>query len=408
MRLMRKISDLLDAWTDWIASPGAPVDAPADASAGDGAGEAEATAGPAPPPERPAPPPGGLKRRVAVLTDVVAISKDMGRIWPKVRAAVDGLGWLPPAGVPTSRAMKEVLDALLDNVLAAADASLTPGEEARRLRPVLRDLREALGLYAEHRVDSASYPDPASEPARLSRERFLARLSDRGLDHLAIDWADAGTIGASVVGALGRDLPADDARARYVVRTREGRRYLDMPAADQAARERRLGEPRIFVARVDVVGLVAASVCSRYEPGLRRATAEKLRHWIVENIPDLPTDLRRACADWMIDIRPERMRSWEPISVVEVTLPQLPFAAFEDALARRRLPADPSQAATIVKSAMAAFVQQQCDLHRTALEAVRNEYAAESRVEIAAEEQMAVATRAAASTMTTTRPQPAM
>ncbi|MGU3662441.1 hypothetical protein ACLBYM_37725, partial [Methylobacterium fujisawaense] len=119
--------------------------------------------------------------------------------------------------------------------------------------------------------------------------RFLARLSDRGLDHLAIDWADAGTIGASLVGALGRDLPADDARARYVVRTREGRRYLDMPAADQAARERRLGEPRIFVARVDVVGPVAASVCSRYEPGLRRATAEKLRHWIVENIPDLPT-----------------------------------------------------------------------------------------------------------------------
>jgi len=406
MRFMRKISDLLDAWTDWIASPGAPVDAPADASAADGAGQAGATAGPAAPLERPAPPPGGLKRRVAVLTDVVAISKDMGRIWPKVRAAVDGLGWLPPAGVPTSRAMKEVLDALLDDVLAAADASLTPGEEARRLRPVLRDLREALGLYAEHRVDSAGYPDPASEPARLSRERFLARLSDRGLDHLAIDWSDAGTIGAGVVGALGRDLPADDARARYVVRTQEGRRYLDMPAADQAARERSLGEPRIFVARVDVVGLVAASVCSRYEPALRRATAEKLRHWIVENIPDLPTDLRRACPDWMIDIRPERMRSWEPISVVEVTLPQMPFAAFEDALARRRLPADPSQAATIVKSAMVSFVQQQCDLHRTALEAVRNEYAAESRVEIAAEEQMAAATRVAVST--TTRPHPAM
>lgn len=402
MRFMRRISDLLDAWTDWVASPVAPVDAPADASAGGVAGEAEAVVGPTAPPERPAPPPGGLKRRVAVLTDVVAISKDMGRIWPKVRAAVDGLGWLPPAGVPTSRAMKDVLDALLDDVLAAADASLTPGEEARRLRPVLRDLREALGLYAEHRVDSAGYPDPASEPARASRERFLARLSDRGLDHLAIDWSDAGTIGASVVGALGRDLPADDARARYVVRTREGRRYLDMPAADQAARERRLGEPRIFVARVDV----AASVCSRYEPALRRATAEKLRHWIVENIPDLPTDLRRACAEWMIDIRPERMRSWEPISVVEVTLPQMPFAAFEDALARRRLPADPSQASTIVKSAMVAFIQQQCDLHRTALEAVRNEYAAESRIEIAAEEQMAAATRAVAST--TTRPQPAM
>lgn len=406
MRFMRRISDLLDAWTDWVASPGAPVVAAADASAGGFAGEAESMVGPAAPPERPAPPPGGLKRRVAVLTDVVAISKDMGRIWPKVRAAVDGLGWLPPAGVPTSRAMKEVLDVLLDDVLAAADASLTPGDEARRLRPVLRDLREALGLYAEHRVDAAGYPDPASEPARASRERFLARLSDRGLDHLAIDWADAGTIGAGVVGALGRDLPADDARARYVVRTPKGRRYLDMPAADQAARERRLGEPRIFVARVDVVGLVAASVCSRYEPALRRATAEKLRHWIVENIPDLPTDLRRSCADWMIDIRPERMRSWEPISVVEVTLPQMPFAAFEDALARRRLPADPSQAATIVKSAMVAFIQQQCDLHRTALEAVRNEYAAESRVEIAAEEQMAAATRVAVST--TTRPQPAM
>lgn len=391
MRFMRKISGLLDAWTDWIASPGAPVDAPADASAGGVAVEAEATVGPAAPPERPAPPPGGLKRRVAVLTDVVAITKDVGRVWPRVRVAVERLDWLPPAGVPTSRAMKEVLHALLDDVLAAADASLTPGDEARRLRPVLRDLREALGLYAEHRVDSASYPDPTSEPARASRERFLARLADRGLDHLDIDWADAGTIGAGVVGALGRDLPADDARARYVVRTREGRRYLDMPAADQAARERRLGEPRIFVARVDVVGLVAASVCGRYEPTLRRATAEKLRHWIVENIPTLPTDLRRACADWMIDIRPERMRSWEPVSVVEVALPQMPFAAFEDALVRRRLPTDASQAATIVKAAVIAFVQEQCDLHRTALEAIRDEYAAESRIEIAVERQIAFA-----------------
>lgn len=406
MRFMRKISGLLDAWTDWIASHGAPVDVPVDAPVGEGAGAAEASVGPATAPERPAPPPGGLKRRVAVLTDVVAITKDVGRVWPRVRATVESLDWLPPAGVPNPRAMKEVIDGLLDDVLAAADASLTPGDEARRLRPVLRDLRAALGLYAEHRVDSASYPDPASEPARASKERFLARVADRGLEHLGIDWSDAGTIGASVVGALGRDLPAEDARARYVVRTREGRRYLDMPAAEQVARERRLGEPRIFVARVDVVGLVAASVCSLYEPALRRATAEKLRHWIVENIPALPTDLRRACADWMIDIRPERMRSWEPISVAEVTLPQMPFAAFEDALARRRLPADPSQAATIVKAAMVAFVQEQCDLHRTALEAVRDEYAAESRVEIAAEEQMAFATRAAVST--TTRPQPAM
>jgi hypothetical protein len=89
-----------------------------------------------------------------------------------------------------------------------------------------------------------------------------------------------------------------------------------------------------------------------------------------------------------------------------VTLPQMPFAAFEDALARRRLPADPAQAATIVKAAMVAFVQRQCDLHRVALETVRNEYAAESRIEMAAEEQMAFANHAAVAT--TTRPQPAM
>lgn len=391
MRLIRKISGVLDAWGDRIASAVEAFD-PSPAAAG---APAETKSEAPPPSPRPAAPSGGLKRRVAILADLVAISKDVGHVWPQVRATVERLDWLPPAGGSSRRSMKEVADALLDDVLAAADASLSPGEEARRLRPVLRDLREALGLYAEHRIELANHPDPASEPARLSKDRFLARVAERGLGHLGIDWSEAGAIGRSVVLALGRDLPAEDARARYVARSREGRRYLDMPVAEQVAREARIGTPRIFVARVDVVGLVAASVCGRYDPALRRATAEKLRHWIVENLPSLAADLRRVCGDWMIDIRPERMRSWEPVLVGEVALPQMPFAAFEDALARRRLPTDAAQAATIVKAALIPFVQRQCDLHREALEAVRDEYAAESRIEIAAEEQMAFAAEAA-------------
>lgn len=387
MRFIRKISGFLDAWGDRLASAVESVD-PSPTAAG---AHAETKPETPPPSPRPAAPAGGLKRRVAILTDLVAISKDVGHIWPQVRATVERLDWLPPAGRSSRRIMKEVADALLDEVLVAADASLSPGEEARRLRPVLRDLREALGLYAEHRIELANHPDPASEPVRLSKDRFLARVSDRGLGHLGIDWSDAGAIGRSIVLALGRDLPVEDARARYVARSREGRRYLDMPVAEQVAREARMGTPRIFVARVDVVGLVAASVCGRYDPALRRATAEKLRHWIVENLPQLTADFRRVCGDWMIDIRPERMRSWEPILVGEVSLPQMPFAAFEDALARRRLPADASQAATIVKAAVIAFVQEQGDIHRAALEAIRDEYATESRIEIAVEHQIAFA-----------------
>lgn len=385
MGLIRKIGGLLDAFARRVADHDVPTPAATEEPSpapGDGAEvePASVAAG------------GGVARCVAVLADLVAISKDLGRVWPRVRTTVERMEWLPPPGRQVERRLGEVVEALLDGVVAAADATMPRGGEARRLRPVLRDVRTALGFYATYRIDLSRHADPASAAVRLCGERFRARIASQKLDHLGIDWTDAATIGASVVEALGRTLPADDARARYVPRTERGRRYLDLPVAQQVAREAAMGEPRIYQAQVDVVGLLATSVCAAYEPGLRRATAEKLRHWIVENLPSLPSDLRRAYADWMIDIQPRRMRSWEPVLIAQVPLPRMPFAAFEDALAMRRLPTDADEAATIVKSALMTFVREQYDLHREALEAVRDEYVAESRIEIAVERQLAFAT----------------
>lgn len=387
MGLIRKIGGLLDAFVRGGVDDVPPVAAATDEPpAGVPNDEAETE------PAAAAPAAGGVKRRVAVLADLVAISKDLGRVWPRVRIAVEQMEWLPAPGRPAGRHLADVADALLDGVVAAADASLPQGAEARRLRPILRDVRTALGIYASHRIDLARHADPDSATALLSRERFHARIAEEELDHLGIDWSDAATIGAGVVGALGRALPADDARARYVPKSDRGRRYLDLPVAEQVARERVVGEPRIFQAQVDVVGLLATSVCAAYEPTLRRATAEKLRHWIVENLPALQADLRRTYADWMIDIQPRRMRSWEPVVIAQVSLPRMPFAAFEDALALRRVPTDADQAATIVKSSLMTFVREQYELHREALDAVRDEYVAESRIEMAVEHQIAFAT----------------
>lgn len=388
MGLIRKIGGLLDAFVRRGADDDIPNPVAAAAEEPSAGPDAGAEVEPAPV----APAPGGVARRVAVLADLVAISKDLGRVWPRVRTTVEHMDWLPPPGRQGERRLAEVVDALLDGVVAAADASLPPGREARRVRPVLRDVRKALGFYATHRIDLSRFGDPAGAAALKAEERLRARMAAEGLDHLRIDWSDAATIGSCLVEAVGRALPVGDVRARYVPRSDRGRRYLDLPVAQQVAREAAVGEPRIFQAQVDVVGLLATSVCAAYEPALRRATAEKLRHWIVENLPSLPSDLRRAYADWMIDIKPMRMRSWEPVTIAQVPLPRMPFAAFEDALAMRRIPKDADQAATIVKSSLMTFVREQYDLHREALEAVRDEYVAETRIEIAVERQMALAT----------------
>jgi hypothetical protein len=384
MGLIRKIGGLLDAFARGGADD---VSIPVGAGAEPGATEPPEGTGE----ELPPPAAGGLSRRVAVLADLVTISKDLGRLWPRVRTTVERMEWLPPIGRPSERRLADVADALLDGVVAAADASMERGGDARRLRPILRDVRKVLGLYASYRIDGARHADQTSATALLSKGRFDARIAAEGLDHLGIDWTDAGTIGRSIADAFGRTLPADDIRGRYVPRSDRGRRYLDLPVARQVAREAELGEPRIFQAQVDVVGLLATAVCAGYEPALRRAAAEKMRHWIGENLPSLTTDLRRAHSDWMIDVRPQRMRSWEPILVEQVFLPRMPFAAFEDALASRRIPTDADQAATIVKSALSTFVLEQYDLHREMLDAIRDEYVAESRIEIAVERQMAFA-----------------
>lgn len=386
MGLIRRFGDLIDAFVRGGDVDDAPVENVAAA-----AGSEDATPASVEQAEIAPAAAGGVKRRVAVLADLVAIAKDMGRVWPKVRSTVEHMEWLPRPGAPSGRRMSDVADALLDSVVAAADASIPRGEEARRLRPVLRDVRQALGLYAAHRIELARYVDPEATTAILAKERFLARIAQAGLDHLGIDWSDAAAIGTGIVDALGRTLPAEDARARYVPKTDRGRRYLDLPVAEQIAREASIGEPRVFQAQVDVVGLLATAVCASYEPAMRRAAAEKMRHWIVENLPSLPSDLRRAHADWMIDIQPRRMRSWEPVLIAEVALPQMPFAAFEDALAKRRFPTDAEQAATIVKGILVSFVREQHELHRAALEPVRDEYVAETRIEISVERQLALA-----------------
>ena len=159
----------------------------------------------------------------------------------------------------------------------------------------------------------------------------------------------------------------------------------------QIRREETQGSPRMFSARVDVVGLLAARACAHYDLPLRRATADKLRPWILEHLPGLETGLAQTFSDWMIDVQPGRLKSWQPIEVSEVELPRMPYAAFEDALATRALPKSGEEASTVVRSKLIAFVDAAYARERASIDAVRDEYAAESRVELQAERQVALA-----------------
>lgn len=326
-----------------------------------------------------------------VLADLVAIAKEMGAAWPEVPRAVEAMAWLPPPGQGNGRRLQDIAGALLDCAVGAADASLRDPAERRRMRPVLRDLREALEMYALHRVETSSFQGPASSREANAQSRFVQRMHERAFPTLAIDWSTPETIRAGVRSAVAGASPKSDPRARYVPSTLRGRRYDELPMMGQIRREESQGSPRMFSARVDVVGLLAARACAHYDLPLRRATADKLRPWILEHLPDLEAGLAQAFSDWMIDVQPGRLKSWQPIEVSEVELARMPYAAFEDALSTRALPKSGEEASTVVRSKLIAFVDAAYARERASIEAVRDEYAAESRVELQAERQVALA-----------------
>jgi hypothetical protein len=336
-------------------------------------------------------PQGRLKRRVQVLADLVAIAKEMGAAWPEVPRAVEAMAWLPPPGQGNGRRLQDVAGALLECAVGAADASLRDPAERRRMRPVLRDLREALEMYALHRIETSSFQGPAASREASAHARFVQQMDERAFPALGIDWSTPDTIRAGVRSAVAGASPKADPRSSYVPNTSRGRRYEDLPMMGQIRREEAQGSPRMFSARVDVVGLLAARACAHYDLALRRATADKLRPWILEQLPGLETGLAQAFSDWMIDVQPGRLKSWQPIEVSEVEFARMPYAAFEDALATRILPKSGEEAATVVRSKLIAFVDAAYARERASIDAARDEYAAESRVEMQAERQVALA-----------------
>ena len=336
-------------------------------------------------------PQGRLKRHVQVLADLVALTKEMGVAWPRVIRAVETMAWLPPPGQANGRRLQDVACALLDSAVDAADASLRDPSERRRMRPVLRDLREALEMYANHRIEMSSVQNPTASRVANAREDFVRRMAERSFPTLDIDWSDPETIRAGVRRVVGRAPPESDARATYVASTSRGRRYEALPLTGQMQWEERLGAPHMFSVRVDVVGLLAARACAEYDLALRRATADKLRPWILEKLPGLEAGLTQAFSDWMIDVQPGRLRSWQPIEVSEIELSRMPYAAFEDAMAFRSLPRNREEAETVIRSKLIKFVDAVYMRDRASINAARDEYAAESRVEMQAERQVAEA-----------------